>query len=266
MKRFAHMSQAVFLILTLSLLLFIGTSMFRAPDMAAAFKSMNTTLLLPWLIRNSTDNPAIAIWIGLVVLTGILLFINTACCTWYTFVKRLRRRLPVPQLLIITIHVLVLVMLIGHGLNFAWGDKYPPFVLTEGQEQSFGDGYLLEAEKITLIADPEILTDKNKIFYRLTPEEFDTRANGVMLALYRNGQLLIRKEAHYMAPLEYESIKCLVTRFVINTQSRTPGVKILVIRNPSAEPMFIAYILMVLSTLGYTVLTWKKTNLQPVAE
>ncbi len=262
MQRFSHLSQAVWIILSLCLLLVVGILMVQVPSLETSFKSMNHTLLLPWLLQNGGDKPAISTWIALLVAAGGLLFVNTVCCTWCTFITRLRRRgtgLPMSQLLIIAIHVLLLLMLVGHVLNFTWGEKYTPFELFAGEEHPFGNGYTLKAEKLDLTVDPELLSNStDRRFQSLSPQEFNVHDNTATLALYRNGRLLARQNARYLGPLDSGPIKGIIQEFFSPPGDRRVGIRLLVIENPAAEPLFLIYILMIVCTLGYALLTWKK--------
>lgn len=263
MQRFSQLSQAVWIILTLCALLTVGILMMQSPSVETAFAAMNHTLLLPWLLKHGADNPAVTIWVGLLILTGGLLFINTVCCTWCKFILRLRGGLPAAQVLIIAIHVLLLTMLVGHVLNFTWGEKYTPFRLFPGQEHSFGDGYTLKAEAFHLTVDPELLrTSADRRFHYLKPEEFNVRENTATLALYQHGHLLKRQDVRYMGPLSCGSVKCIVKKFFAPPQGDQVGILVFAVKNPSAEPLFIVYILMIACTLAYAFLTWKKVPVQ----
>lgn len=269
MQRFSHLSQAVWIILSLCAILVLGIFMAQIPELEQAFTSMNDTLLLPWLVANGADHPLISSWVGILIVAGGLLFVNTVCCTWCKFVLRLRRGgggLPKAQLLIIAIHVLLLFMLVGHVLNFTWGEKYPPFNLFAGQEHELGHGYSLKAEQLNLSVDPQLLRDAaDRRFHSLSAEEFDVFGNTATLGLYHDGRLIARQEARFMGPLSHGPFKCIIKNFFAPPDGkgdRQVGLRVLVIRNPSAEPLFLLYILMIACTLAYAVLTWKKVPAQ----
>ncbi len=261
MKRFSHLTQAVWIIAGLCLLMTLGVYMDSMPEYSKIFKDMNRHLLLPWMVDNVTAQPIICLWLFFLIIAATLLFVNTVCCTSYSFVSRLKQTRDPARILLILIHILLLILLIGHALNFTWGKKFSSERLYSGQETNLGQGYTLKLEKITFNTSPEILLS-GKPFRRLSPAEFNTQNNTATLSLFKNGALLMKGEAGYMNPLQRWPYLCLIEEFFLDGQdsSHGIGVKVMVVSNPAAKFMFLVYWLMIGCTLLYALFLGKSSR------
>ncbi|GAU07403.1 hypothetical protein [Desulfoplanes formicivorans] len=222
------------------------------------FKELNEQMIATWLVRDAQDQPIIAGWFaGLCLIAGALL-LNTGLCIWQRIVPMFHAGRMSRNLLAV-MHILVILVMLGHGLSMIVGDKYANKVMFPGQTIAFGDGYTLRMDSLVFVDDPTLLRlPQHDKHMKMTRDAVHMQDNQVTLTLSKNNQVIARPQVKIMEPFDHGSLHVVLKTFVWPKNKNHVGAVMIIVRNPLATLFFIIYALMI-ATLGwYVIITWKK--------
>ncbi len=259
LKKLASLYVAFWTITALILWLGLGALLAtKGGPFFQVFKALNDEMIFTWLTTRALHCPVILVWFSGLCLITVVLFLNTCLCTW-------QRILPMFQAskwsrnLLAMIHILVIVVILGHGLSLVVGDKYPAILMFPGQTREMGDGYALRMDALHFGDDPALLRlSPEEKHQKMTREAVHIHQNHVMLTLMRDGQVMARSRAGVLAPFDHGPVRIILKKFVWPRQENRLGAMILMVRNPLATPFFVIYALMILCLGWYVLMTWKR--------
>ena len=222
------------------------------------FKDLNERMIAVWLTKDAMAHPVILAWcIGLCLIAGALL-LNTGLCIW-------QRILPMFQTarlsrnLLAVIHILVILVMLGHGLSMVIGDKYLTTVMFPGQTKAIGDSYSLRMDSLVFLDDPALLRlPKHDKHMKMTRDKVHFHDNHAVLTLLKNGRIVARSKAGILAPFDHGTLHIVLKTFVWPKKNNKLGALMIMVRNPLATPFFVIYALMIASLGWYVFITWKK--------
>lgn len=222
------------------------------------FKELNEQMIATWLVRDAQDQPIIAGWFaGLCLIAGALL-LNTGLCIWQRIVPMFHAGRMSRNLLAV-MHILVILVMLGHGLSMVVGDKYANKVMFPGQTIAFGDGYTLRMDSLVFVDDPTLLRlPRHDRHMKMTRDAVHMQDNYVTLTLSRKNRVIAHPRVKIMKPFDLGTLHIVLKTFVWPRNKKDVGAVMIIVRNPLATPFFIIYALMI-ATLGwYVIITWKK--------
>lgn len=260
-ERLSSLSFSFGLMAVLALWLGLGILLTRHPVGDSIIKSMNDELILSWLGGSAVAHPLISGW--LIVLMGLsgLLFINLACCCLTQPALKIRLSNGPRPILLLGLHVLIGLVMIGHGAHMVVGFKSADIRLAPGQGAELPDGttIILTAANCTYAS---VLQSKDRHERRkaLTRERVKLNDNYADFSLHKNGQTINSGRAFLLKPFRQGSFRVTLNRFFLRTKwaqqfkDKAPvGAVITVVENPLHEVFFGVYAIMILTFLVYLI-------------
>ncbi|MBI9067795.1 MAG: hypothetical protein JEZ09_10925 [Salinivirgaceae bacterium] len=262
-KFLSSMKFAFWLILSFAFWLLLGVFIALSDAYYPAIKDMGNSLIVDWLLNQSTQKPLLLIWfIGLDII-GFLLAISLLFCTKNTLLKHIKKQASLKSYTLFLIHVLFIIIMGLHVASMVFGFKYSDVSLSLNETYNFQNGYSLNLSKVNYMDDINVLKLKySEIREHHTINKFHYKENSAYLKLYKDSNVIKEGEVHMLSPLVYGSIRVTLTNFYIpkNTESKTPSIKVVFMKNYLALYFFIFYALEILAIFFYIVLTWNKKN------
>ncbi len=237
----------------------LGLILAHHPVTDAAVQQMNDRLLLYWLLHNSREHWLLSLWLGgLFILSGFLL-VNLIGCSLTMLLPRLRVRRDRKSFLSLLLHVLLGVVMIGHGANLVVGFKTAYHKLLPEQSLSLPDGRAIRLEAVTYLSSRELLAmDHHQGRQKMTRARMGLKTNSADFSLHKNGQSVAAGRAFLLQPFRYGSLRITINRFFLaagDAETAPVGVIVTVAANPIHEVFFLVYALMIASFLAYTVVS-----------
>ncbi|KMY67828.1 hypothetical protein AAU61_08145 [Desulfocarbo indianensis] len=227
-------------------------------------KAMDQTLLRDWLAGPALGQPVVLVWF-LVLCGGVgLLALNMAVCTWTKLLPRLKGnggRLR--TWFLAGVHVLMLLVLLGHLSQMGLGFKLESVKLLPGQSRELPDGSLLTVTETHFADDPALLN----LSYRqgrasLLAGVFHREKNTASLELSLGGRSQAKGVLRILEPWEADGLRVTLAEF-FRDDSQTPprvGVLLTVARNPLEKLFFASYLAWILVYI-YLAATVRKHRL-----
>jgi hypothetical protein len=222
------------------------------------FNDLNEQMIATWLARDALGHPIILAWfVGLCLIAGTLL-LNTGLCIWQHILPMFQTA-RLSRNLLAVIHILVILVILGHGLSMIIGDKYLTTVMFPGQTKVIGDGYSLRMDSLVFLDDPALLRlPKHDKHLKMTRDAVHFHENHAVLTLLKNGRIVARSRAGVLAPFDHGSLHIVLKTFLWPKKKNKLGALMIVVRNPLATPFFVIYALMIASLGWYVCITWKR--------
>jgi len=221
-----------------------------------AIFQMNNLLILDWLIDPEPSDWRVIIWfVGFCIING-LLFINLICCTAISMQHLSWNRCGIKKLALLTIHILMALIMLGHVADMVVGYKYSHIKLTPGKSYPLPDGYCVRLDHVTYKPSLDILTMKRHDARKLlTREKFKIKENYSKITVTQKNQILFTDNVFMLAPLNYNGLRITLNKFFLAKKKteKTVGAVITLARNPVHEIFFIIYALMIVTLIVYTV-------------
>ena len=225
------------------------------------FNLMKSFLAPEWFSPNHGLSPLLKFWFVGLCSVMALLAINLVFCSWTKILKILRIKLMMHKLIMLIIHMAFGVVALGHFGNFFLGYRFENVTLQQGQSFALKDGYILKFTKVHFVDDPLILGKPPK---ELRPDEYHHDANFSEVILSQNGQKLTGGRIYFLRPFTYKDIQVTLKRFTTpkgtdigNHTAQTPGVKLVISKNPVKALVFALFPAMIVGIGIYTIMTWQ---------
>lgn len=259
-KRLASIKLTFPILIGLMALLGLGIGLTYGQGHARTIRSISETLPLDWLLSSGHGNPAVLAWFLATCAVAAVLFVNIVACIalrladlWQN-VENLRRHL------FVLLHIMFAVVLLCHGLGMIFGYKYSSIEMWPRDAHAFEAGYEITVDGVSFMDDPTILEADNKTRRSmLTRERFHPENNSAAVTLRHGGQVIQSGRIYILAPMVVNGIQITLTDFIHNQdKAENPiGVSLAVTKNPVTSLFFLSYAVLILSLIGFVVVTWR---------
>jgi hypothetical protein len=255
--RIAALSVTFYLLAALIGWLAVGIALSRMQGTGELLKQMNQELVLDWLLGAGPADWPIVAWFLILCLLNALLFANLLFCSATQLAGRLfsrgRPNRPKAALLFL-IHILVLLILLGHLANLAVGSKSAHMRFAPGASRTLENGYRLHLEAVHYAPPVKYLKmDPHEARSRLSREKFDIHENYARIRVTRNGSESAAGRVFLLSPLKKGALRVTLNRFFLAEDSAEPsvGAVLTFAVNPIHEAFFMAYAALIGSLLLY---------------
>jgi len=259
LKRLSSMQFAFWAILCLIFWMGLGALLtIKSSPYYDVFSTMNEQMITQWLASKAANMPVILGWfIGLCLIAAALL-LNTSLCIWQRILPMLQAA-RLSRNILAVVHILVILVMAGHGLSMIMGEKYESSVMFPGQIKNLGGGYSLRMDSLVFLDDPALLRlSKHDKHLQMTRDVFHLKGNHAILMLQKDGRTIERSTVGILAPFDHGSLHIVLKTFILGKKNNKLGALIIIVRNPLANPFFIIYALMITTLAWYVFITWKK--------
>ncbi len=225
---------------------------------AVALKSLGRQLPLTWLFYEAAGNSVIATWFVMVCLVGGIFLIHLASCVMLRLFRLVQNGFSTRQFLFLLIHILFGLVMICHGISMAVGYKQSDIKMFAGNSTRLDNTYKLSVSEVRFGDDPALLKASFENQRALmSRENIHREKNYAHVTLTDGSRILSSGRAYVLSPLRAGSIRVTLTEFFIQGDSAedTIGVKLTVTKNPVIPFFFITYAGMILSLIGFIVIT-----------
>jgi len=265
MKRFfEHLSSMQFTLLILSVLMlwFVwGIFLAESDGFRQGFNAMNRFLVPVWF-KNPHGLPfLLKFWFVGLCSVMVILGINLVFCSWTKFLKIMQNKQAASRFVMLMIHMVFGFVALGHFGSFLLGYRYENVKLRENQSFPLPEGYAVSVKKIHFEDDLNILSKRPR---ERKPGAFHPEANFCEVALIKNGKPVVQGKVYFLRPLVWEGIQVTLKRFTPfgsggkrRPETGTPGVKLIISRNPARLLVFFLFPVMILGIGAYLVMTWR---------
>ncbi|ACN14459.1 hypothetical protein HRM2_13480 [Desulforapulum autotrophicum HRM2] len=259
MVRFFSSPKLTFiLLLSLVLLLGLGTVFSLFPDLLDGIRLMNESLIQVWFFEALRTHWLLPIWFLVICVCSGLLFLNTLVCS---VSKQLVTALKVStprRWAFFMIHIFFLMVLFCHGITLVSGEKVSNVQLFAG------DSY--ESDTLTIRLNSLTFTD-NSDFLKLGPKKsrevmtrklFHRTANFADLLVVEKDRPPVSGRIMMLSPLCSGNLRVTLTRFVPGKEENRGeiGVNLTITRNGFIPFFFAMYAFMIISLVCFIAVTW----------
>lgn len=266
MQRLASLKFTLASLAGLVLWLGLGVALGLSKYLTASFAEMNSLLIRDWLAGPAWDQPLTPLWfLGLCLGVGVMLT-NLGACTITRLLPRLRSGSALKGWLLTLVHLVMLVVLLGHGAEMVLGHKQEGLSLVPGQEASLPGGLRLRLEALSFVGDRSGLNlPYRRARWVWTTQGFQRRGNWARLRVSRAGRELWRGELRILEPAEVAGLRLTLTDFYSppGADQLPVGIRLAVVNNPLTTLFFLAYGLWVLLYAALAVVTWRNGPSRP---
>ena len=255
------MRFAFWVLIALIVCLLIGAFMASSDAHYSDIKEMSNHLIIDWLIQKSSQNTWVLLWFISLCIIGVLLAISFVFCSYYNLLKVARKQATKHSYLLLFVHIMFILIMALHLASMVFGYKYSNVKLMVNDSFCFEDEYCLKLDSVNYVDDVNILKMKfMKMREFQTRELFHYKENKAFVTLYKNGQEVHKGEASILSPFSYGSLRMSISFFYLppDSDSTTPGIKVVIMKNDLVELFFISYIIGIISILWFLLLSWKR--------
>ncbi|MCB2227677.1 MAG: hypothetical protein KQH53_13445 [Desulfarculaceae bacterium] len=260
MQRLSSLKFTMYTLSGLIILLGVGVILGQPKLLAASFVDMNRMLIRDWLLGPAWEHPSAPLWFLALCLGVGLMLLNLGACTITRLWPRLRSGNALKGWLLTLVHLVMLVVLLGHGAEMVLGHKQEGLSLVPGQAAALPGGLRLELEDMAFVGDRSALNlPYRKARWVWTREGFQREHNWARLRLSREGRELWRGELRILEPVELEGLRITLTDFHAPTGKGAPpvGIQLAVVHNPFTTLFFVAYGLWIFLYAALAAVTWR---------
>ena len=217
---------------------------------------MNDIIIRDWLTSPQRGAFFWKVWFVGLCTAVVVLGINLIFCSWNKFASLIRvNRAGGSKYVMLAVHILFGLVALGHFGSFMLGYKYENIRLVEGQSFRFDRVFSIRLEDVHFVDDPRVL----QMAYRdQTPANFHYRLNYGDMVLSKGGEEVYRGRVYVLKPIRFKTIQVTLKRFTLprSPETESPGVVVVISRNPVLDVFFIAYPLMIAGIGIYLAMTW----------
>ncbi|MBU1274844.1 MAG: hypothetical protein KJ720_05660 [Proteobacteria bacterium] len=258
-----RLSSLKFTLASLSaLMIWLGLGVFMGQPklLAASFFDMNRMLILDWLLGPAWLQPLAPLWfLGLCLGVGVML-LNLGACTFTRLLPRLRAGNALKGWLLTLVHLVMLVVLLGHGAEMAMGHKQEELRMLPGQTVALPGGLTLSLEAVRFVSDLSVINlPYRRARWVWTSTAFKLQDNWARVVMRREGQEVSRGELRILEPMEIDGLRLTLAGFY-SPESEKParvGVRLALVHNPLTTLFFVAYGAWVLLYAALALVTWR---------
>lgn len=256
METLSSLKFALWSLVTMIVWLGAGVALGGIKSLAPHFKAMDQTLIVDWLLGPAWQMPMVPLWfLGLCLAVGVMLT-SLAACTLTRLLPRLRGGSRFKGWLLTLVHLIMLLVLVGHLAEMGLGHKHEGLRLLPGQAHQLPDGLSLRLVRLDFADDKAILNRPyGQARWVLTREAFHRQDNRLLVELDDGRSAPRQAELAILEPLLAQGYRLTLTDFFRDdSQPGAPvGAAITVARNPLTPLFFGAYGLWIIL---YGVLAW----------
>ncbi len=224
------------------------------------FHRMNDIILRDWLTRPQEGASLLKLWFVGMCAGMIVLGVNLVFCSWNKFLRLIRvNKGSRPRYIMLFVHILFGLVALGHFGSFMLGYRYENIRLGKGQSFAFDKGFSIKIERVHFIDDPRVLRMAHS---DQSAADFHYRSNYADMVLNREAGEEYRGRAYILKPIRFKTMQVTLKRFT-PARSRdggTPGVVLVVSRNPVLNVFLILYPFMIVGIGIYLGMTWRNAR------
>ena len=257
-KIFSSIRLTFVLLLSLILLLGLGTVFALFPNLNDAIKLMNDSLIQTWFMAAWQDNWLLPVWFLMICLCSALLFLNTFVCS---ITKQLVTALKVSTLRrwsFFMIHIFFLMVLFCHGITLVVGKKATSITLFP--QDVYQSGSLsVKLNSLTFKDNADFLKlGPKKSRELMTRKLFHRTANFAELVVVDGKKLPVSDRIMMLSPIKSGKLRITLTRFIPGKGNHKGeiGVNLTITKNAFTQFFFIIYALMIISLVCFIAITW----------
>ena len=276
-KKLSSMFFAVWTVSGLIIWCAFGIVLANTRVFADRFHQMNNTVLINWLVSPQRGSLILKIWfIGLCVIMFIL-GINLFFCSWTRFYRLIKlKKANLPKYIMFFVHILFGLAAFSHFFGFISGYKYESVRLYCGQSFDFAEGL---SAKLINVHYVDFLSSLKLYHREQTLQNFHYHSDYAKIVLLRNGRKLCSSKVYVLKPFRFQSVQITLKRFTPPMQNKhadkddyadrkivlenrkpgsnqiSPGVVLVISKNPALYVFFIIYPLMILGIGIYLFIT-----------
>ena len=245
-----------------ALMIWLGLGMFMGQPklLASSFFDMNRMLILDWLLGPAWTQPLAPLWfLGLCLGVGVML-LNLGCCTFTRLLPRLKAGNALKGWLLTLVHLVMLVVLLGHGAEMAMGHKQEELHMLPGQTVELPDGLTLGLEAVRFVSDPSVINlPYRRARWTWSSTNFKIQENWAKVVIRRGGQEVSRGELHILHPMDIDGLRLTLAGFYSPKDEKPArvGVRLALVQNPLTTLFFVAYGAWVVLYAALAVLSWR---------
>ncbi len=238
----------------------LGVVLLQPKLLGPSFQEMNCMLILDWMLGAAWNKPLAPIWfLGLCLGVGVML-LNLGACTLTRLLPRLRPGNRLRGWLLTLVHLVMLVVLVGHGAEMVLGHKQEELRLVPGQTISLPGGLSLRLERVRFTSDPSVINlPYRRARWVWTSSAFHRRENWVQVRVSRADQELWHGKLRILEPAKVESQRLTLAGFFAPSGANKGqvGARLAVVYNPLTVMFFAAYGAWVVLYALLAVVTWR---------
>ena len=245
-----------------ALMIWLGLGVFMGQPklLASSFFDMNRMLILDWILGPAWNQPLAPLWfLGLCLGVGVML-LNLGFCTFTRLLPRLRAGNALKGWLLTLVHLVMLVVLLGHGAEMAMGHKQEELHMLPGQTVELPGGLTLGLEAVRFVSDPSVINlPYRRARWTWSSTNFKIQENWAKVVIRRGGQEVSRGELHILQPMEIDGLRLTLAGFYSpkNEKPVRVGVRLALVQNPLTTLFFVAYGAWVVLYAALAVLSWR---------
>lgn len=252
----------IVLISWLGLGVYLGLTKALAPH----FLRMNQMLLLDWMLGPAWEEPLTPIWFLLLCLGVGVMLLNLGACTLTRLLPRLRSATRFKGWLLTLVHLVMLLVLLGHGAEMVMGHKREDVRLEVGRSVELPGGARLELNAVSYVDDKDLLNfPYRKSRWRLTREAFRAQDNFIDIAVKEPDGEVVSGRLRIMEPFCVDGLRLTLTDFnrIGEGAQAEVGAIMAVTNNPLTTMFFVAYAAWVALYLLLAMATWRGSPSPP---
>ncbi|MCB2191509.1 MAG: hypothetical protein KQI62_08090 [Deltaproteobacteria bacterium] len=260
MERLSSLKFTLVCLFALMIWLGLGVYMGQIRLLSSSFFDMNRMLILDWLLGPAWEQPLAPLWfLGLCLGVGVML-LNLGCCTFTRLLPRLRAGNALKGWLLTLVHLVMLVVLVGHGAEMAMGHKQESLRMLPGQTLALPEGLVLSLESVHFVSDPSVINlPYRQARFAWTRDKFKPAENWAEVVIRRGDQEVTRGTLHILDPMDIQGLRLTLAGFFSpeNEKPARVGVRLALVKNPLTALFFVAYGAWVVLYAALAVLTWR---------
>ncbi len=214
LNRISSLTFSFILMCVLAVWLGIGILLVRQPAVASVIKGMNDQLFLSWLLTSGVSQPLISAWLMILFVLSGLLLLNLVCCCLTRPALKIRAKNGRKPLLLLTLHILVGLVMIGHVANMTIGFKTARIKLRPGQQLVLPDGRTIRLESIHCSFSPDLMNlEHDEIRKKMTRDRVSLKDNYADFTIQKEGEVVDTGRAFLLRPFRRGSFRITLNRF-----------------------------------------------------
>jgi hypothetical protein len=259
-KKLASIKLTFVALAGLVAILGVGVGLTYSQGHVGTIQSISEGIALDWLLGAGHADRVVLIWFAATCAVAAVLLFNVIACIGLQMVKLFQNNDILRKCLFVLIHVMFAVVLLCHGLGMILGYKYSPIEMWPEDSFAFEGGYEITVDDL-MFGDDTAMLEANYKTRRsmLTRERFHPENNSAAVTLKYKGRIIRSDRVCILAPMIADGIQITLTDFIYDEdKTENPiGISLVVAKNPITPLFFTAYVVLILSLIGFVIVTWR---------
>lgn len=255
---FSSIRLTFVLLLSIVLLMWLGTVFALFPGLKQSMELMNDSLIHNWFLAAWKTNWIWPVWLLFICLLSGLLFCNTIVCSLALQLVTALKVKTLRRWSFFLIHIFFLMVLFCHGITLITGEKKTDVTMFPGDLHQAGK-LSITLNSITFKGDGEFLKlEPKKSRELMTRKMFDRKANFADLVFVEDDKSPIPGRIKMLEPLISGNLRITLTKFILqdDRDGEKIGVNLSITRNGFITFFFAMYAFMIISLACFIVITW----------